>query len=811
MHLKPPMHGLFAWNCLRSVQKFIVFLLAVFAQSTAFSQVYLLEDGRPWNVQLVDELDQEVGGWYLNLGITGIRVELRTDRKKAMLVKYVFKDSVANNWVEVGDWIVGVSGRNFVEEFEDGKFSEAGARGPMEEFSRALEQCQGSGGNGVLSLRIERNGKVQNVSVPVGKEYGSFSSTFPFNCPKSERLRSELLSYVRSQIDGEGGYGDGNRLQGVAFAVLALVNEGGAENIQMATRIVRFLAEKMVKRDHLDPGQRGGSIWGWLVAGVALSEYYLATGAEWVKPKLQEINEYLMWAQYIHYPAQVDFDSNHVKPTPERSWIGLGGWGHYPGFEGYGPISMSTGFGALALSMMQRCGIEVDQSRHVMAYDFLSRATDFRGWVNYHDGKIHFQGSEDGNGRTGVTALANQMCLYSDSRYRDSLPLYLEAIRDLAPIFLDTHASPAMGTGFLGMAAFLDPAVFREVMDENRWWFATAHTQQRTFYQQPGRQLGKTTDTRFSASAVAALILSLPKRNLWLTGKGEEFEAWVRETHPNNLRAFDPFGDIDRDGKSNWREYIESKVTPPAISPNPASFSRVPVALSSDSITMTATEGRSPNGLVEYRFIEVTGQPGATSSGWQRGRTYTDRGLEEGTVYGYRVQMRVGNFVGQSSGFLSARTQDAVGVVISPNPAAFANLPTPTGSNSVTMMAVEGVSASGVVEYRFTEVTGKPGGTSSGWQRSRIYTDGGLLPNTVYAYRVQMRVGLFEGESSGFVSVLTPDEGKQVTVLESQPFTMQSGWGYRGVLGLGGFDANGADKLVVVVSTENANSECTTR
>lgn len=73
------------------------------------------------------------------------------------------------------------------------------------------------------------------------------------------------------------------------------------------------------------------------------------------------------------------------------------------------------------------------------------------------------------------------------------------------------------------------------------------------------------------------------------------------------------------------------------------------------------------------------------------------------------------------------------------------------------MTAITGSDASGPVEYLFSEVTGNPGGTSSGWQTSPTYTDSGLSPLTQYAYMVTMRDSLGNtGTTSNAIGVTTP-------------------------------------------------------
>ena len=71
----------------------------------------------------------------------------------------------------------------------------------------------------------------------------------------------------------------------------------------------------------------------------------------------------------------------------------------------------------------------------------------------------------------------------------------------------------------------------------------------------------------------------------------------------------------------------------------------------------------------------------------------------------------------------------------------FAISPMARGADEVTMTSVNGVAAVGPVEYRFTETTGNWGGTDSDWQASPTNLDTGLLPDTRYAYKVEIRDG----------------------------------------------------------------------
>ena len=74
-----------------------------------------------------------------------------------------------------------------------------------------------------------------------------------------------------------------------------------------------------------------------------------------------------------------------------------------------------------------------------------------------------------------------------------------------------------------------------------------------------------------------------------------------------------------------------------------------------------------------------------------------------------------------------------------PNPAGFDGAPMALDASSVRMLAMPGSDESGVVEHLFTETSGHPGGSSSGWQSSPYYEDTGLTAGLEYSYTVTMR------------------------------------------------------------------------
>ena len=126
-------------------------------------------------------------------------------------------------------------------------------------------------------------------------------------------------------------------------------------------------------------------------------------------------------------------------------------------------------------------------------------------------------------------------------------------------------------------------------------------------------------------------------------------------------------------------------------------------------------------------------------------------------------------------------TWTAAAVAPGPNPATFAVVPTADGPYSVTMTATLGIpdsDSNGRVEYLFTEITGKPGGSSSGWQSNPTYTDLGLQPNTEYKYTVTIRSGVSKAETtpSAEFAVTTAAGTATVTRLIARDAANTNGW-----------------------------------
>ncbi len=477
---------------------------------------YNAADGSPWNQRANAGPDAEVPGWYYNLGVTGLRAELVAVEPRALLVRHVFPGSIASGQIEVGDVIIGVGGEPFQNPHRNGYGEEFfGGHGPVMEFAEALEACQDKKADGKLKLMVRRNDKQGDVVLAVGKTYGSYAATFPAKCPKSEKILGECLALLMANQNEHGSFGDA---LADMFTPLALLASGNPKCMPAVTRAVERICMEAKPGDRPPDGLRN---WFFMSQAIILSEYYLATGDKRVLPSLQHIHDNIASGQYLDM-SQINpkAKESHPDSFPKGPRDSHGGWGHNPGFEGYGPISMITGQGALAYSLMHRCGIEIDRARHDAAYDFLARATGPNGYVWYGDS---IGGSPDGwadMGRTGAAGIANMLSPYPEPVYRQRALAHARVIGLHPQSFPDTHGSPMMGMAYTALAANTDQQSFRALMDANRWWFTMARCADGTFYYQPNRDnAGYGDSNRVMATAVVAFIFSIPKQSLVIFGK----------------------------------------------------------------------------------------------------------------------------------------------------------------------------------------------------------------------------------------------------------------------------------------------------
>ena len=468
-------------------------LLMLFTCSTSAAWL----DRPPYHVTTKQGPDALTGGWFINLGITGVRAKLPEERPTEFEVAYIFENTPAAGIIEPGDRIVGAGGKPFKTPhtfgYGVGKF---GYHGPMKDFAAALESSQTTG---TLELQIIRDDEPRVVELNVGDRYGHFGKTYPYDCEKTDRILDEILPWLAERQKPDGTWHNRPHLN--AFAALAMLGSGEERYRPHAEKAARAFAK--ATNDVIDYG--GLDCWKYGLYGVYLGEYYLATKEEWVLDELREINRWL-----------------------EKAQMENGGWGHRPanrpGGNGYGAICILTMQAKMAWALMDKCGIEIDPVRFKAAHDFVIRGTGDNGYVWYKDGGRNNPGYAD-MGRTGAAAIAHGLSR-STKGYAEYASKAAECIGTHPDTFSDTHGSPILGMVWTALGAGVDETQFRALMDHNRWWFSLAQCNDGTFYYQLNRDNNNqdyTAAPRLSATAATAVILLMRDRRLELMQLGGDF------------------------------------------------------------------------------------------------------------------------------------------------------------------------------------------------------------------------------------------------------------------------------------------------
>ncbi|MEZ6015948.1 MAG: DUF6288 domain-containing protein [Planctomycetota bacterium] len=508
------MHPLFRASFGPSLRRCLALGLSLGA--TASAQVHYHPGGQPWTQRADSGPDAECPGWFYNLGVTGLRVRLDGDAPTELEVMHVMAGSPAEGRARVGDRVIGAGGARFETPHQNGYGEDVfGPKGPILDFARALDAAL-SGTGKTFEVEVRRGAEPLELQLPLPASTRSapraFSETFPLDCPKSAALRRSLAELLVTMQRDDGSWGSPVE---DTFAPLALLATGDPKLLKAVERNARWHARTTSTRD-----KRGLVNWYYMSAAIVLSEYYLATRAEWVKPELDEVNTFLRSTQYTEM-AQVSprVKQSHPDAWPTNPQQQYGGWGHNPGFEGYGPIAMLTAQGAIACELMARCGVSVDAERLAAAHAFVARGSGRNGYVWYGDQAASDDGWAD-PGRTGATALAARLSRAPGDALRKRAVLHATVLGEHPESFPDTHGSPLMGMGYAAAGALADEASFLRLMRANRWWFVLSECHDGTFYYQPNRDnAGYGADARMQATATVAFILALPQHTLRVAGR----------------------------------------------------------------------------------------------------------------------------------------------------------------------------------------------------------------------------------------------------------------------------------------------------
>ncbi|MBT8036452.1 MAG: hypothetical protein KJO21_02800 [Verrucomicrobiae bacterium] len=352
----------------------LLLLICLLTQNTSA----IMQRGEyPWNVNLRSYYDLEmqetlkITPWLLNLGPTGIRARIDSDKADQLSVKFVFQDkqSPAKGLIQIGDIIIGANGQKFKTSHRFGRNLRGGGGwdGPMMELAGHIEESQGN--DGKLNLIVWPRGvKSDEKVVPIQlRPVGRFADTFPYNCTRSEKMLEELCDFIVMDYKADH-WKKPNTFHGgphnKAHQMLALMASG----IPKYDRIVKDNIKNYYNLRY-NPAGGGFQTWRWGFEGIVMGEYYLLHKDRKLLPAIESLT------------AAMPLGSRNGNGIyTHRSELNLRTIGKKP----YAAIAAISGLQMTAMSLFDKAGLEYDQNLYQNIHQhYLNSATPETAQIAY--------------------------------------------------------------------------------------------------------------------------------------------------------------------------------------------------------------------------------------------------------------------------------------------------------------------------------------------------------------------------------------------------------------------------------------------
>ena len=475
-------------------------------------------------------------GWFYTAG------NFMTTDARQILINEIEPGTPAEGTLQVDDVILGVGDKKFYSD----------ARKALGEAIDEAEKEENQGKLKLLCWRPDPDAKTRKgkqlkivVELPV---MGAYSDTAPWDCPKTKKIEQAALEAVLKEKDF-GRFG---------VSALALLATGEKEHL----KIVRdFLHQAKWAQPNIEIGlDRGGKqAWNSGFYNLVLTEYFLASGDEFVLPAIQE-----------HAIKTAMGQSNAGTWGHGFAWTGINGGKLHGVLQGYGAVNQAGLPCYLTLLLAKKCGVD-----HPEVDAAIKRSSQFfeafidHGSIGYgfHRPSLEINANGrngmSGNGKNGAAAVAFQV---------QGHPAGTRFFTRLTASLYNTMEYGHSGNSY---SYFWDPlganvggpemaAAFHK---ELRWYYALTRKADGSFVnQQLGGQYG---GQLLSPTAAQVLMASFPKLAIYLTGKGQKKSDWLtaeevqetidagrwRLTDPKNIPACELIANLD-DWSPIAREWV---------------------------------------------------------------------------------------------------------------------------------------------------------------------------------------------------------------------------------------------------------------
>ena len=350
---------------------------------------------------------------------------------------------------------------------------------PRIQFGNLITEAEAS--DGVLKFLVKDNAtdaaREVVVKIPV---LGSYSKTWPLNCPKSDKIVRNFAEYLK-QPKSNKGFAD--------IGMLFLLSTG--DDSDLAT--VRDWVHGLKK-------QKGnGYAWHIGYGGLAICEYYLRTGDAEAIPAIQQFVDAAAKGEYLD------------------AWAGRGGVVKL----GYGQGHLNAGGTHVVtfLLLAKQCGANVSDSLLLRTLTHFFRYAG-RGSNPYGDDRPETSFVDNGKNGKLAYAMAAAASLTPDGEKS----LYAKARDQMAntsfyttTFMLHGHTGGGIGeiwrSGAMGLLAQKKPQQYRDFMDHRRWHYEMSRRFDGSF-----AILGGAGYDEVQWGAAYALTYTVPRKTLRITG-----------------------------------------------------------------------------------------------------------------------------------------------------------------------------------------------------------------------------------------------------------------------------------------------------
>jgi len=346
---------------------------------------------------------------------------------------------------------------------------------PRIQLGQIIEAAEAT--DGVVKFAIKDLSAPVVVKIPV---LGSYSKTWPLNCPKSDKIVRNFAEYLKQPKSNKGFANIG---------MLFLLSTGDDSDVATVRDWVHSLKGK-------DPGVMA---WNIGYSGLALCEYYLRTGDAETLPIIQK------WVD------------NAAKGEYLDAWAGRGG---VTGLSyGNGHLNAGGTHVVTFLLLAKQCGANVNDS---LLHRTLVHFYRFAGRGNNPYGDHRPETGFVDNGKNGKLAFA--MAAAASLTPDGEKSVYAKARDQMAntgfystSFMLHGHTGGGIGeiwrSGSMGLLQEKRPKQYREFMDHRQWHYEMSRRFDGSFAILGGERYD---DIQWGAAY--ALTYTIPRKTLRITG-----------------------------------------------------------------------------------------------------------------------------------------------------------------------------------------------------------------------------------------------------------------------------------------------------